>query len=174
MFELADTKEQGARGSLQSWQLQVLNVQTVWSVGHKQTLSCMLFVPLVALDVSVVQSGWISEALKVTPSVLYPVWILEHLPQTNLLFAWCCFSFPNCKPWVGGSSNKIPEVLTAELIRWHDDSIQFRPHCRLFPYAFGGFPGREILLAVKCAKWSLVEMSLGFQYIFYVFGTKTS
>lgn len=41
----------------------------------------MLFVSLVALDVSVVQSGWISEALKVTPSVLYPVWILEHLPQ---------------------------------------------------------------------------------------------
>lgn len=82
--------------------------------------------------------------------IQYGFWNMYY----NLPFVSCCFPFPNSKPWLGGSSNKTPEVLTAELIWWQNDSIQFRPRCCLFPCAFGDFPGCEILF------WSNVPDNL--------------
>lgn len=131
MFDLADTKGAGSTWQPPELAAPSLSVQMIWSAGHKQTLSCMLFVSLVALDPGVVQRGWISEALKVTPLVLYPVWILEHLPQPPVCLV-LPFISQQGKPWVGGSSNKTPEVLTAELIWWQNDSIQLRPRCCLW------------------------------------------
>lgn len=112
VFELADAKGAGSTWQPPELAAPSLSVQMIQSAGHKQTLSCMLFVSLVALDLSVVQRGWIPEALKVTPLVLYPAWILEHLPQPPV----CLVLLFTSRPWVGGSSNKTPEVLTAELM----------------------------------------------------------
>lgn len=82
------------------------------SAGHKQTLCCTLFVSLVALDLGVAWGGKDSRGTESSTLGPYPVWILEHLPQPPVCLGLLFIS----KPWVGGSSNKTPGVLTAELI----------------------------------------------------------
>lgn len=93
------------------------------------------------------QADFVSSEL--TPFVLYPV---NSLQVHNLQFTACCFLFPHSKPWWGGGCNKTPQVLTAELIRWQNDSIWFSPCYCLFHCAFGDFPAWEMLFVIGCAK----------------------
>jgi len=76
MFELADTKGAGSMWQPPDLAALSLTVQIIWSIGHKQTFSWTLFVSLVVLDSSVVQSRWISEVLKVMP-------LLSALPSLD-------------------------------------------------------------------------------------------
>lgn len=151
MFELADTKGAGSMWQPLELAALSLSVQMIWSIRQINFIldvvrfSCGTWFQCCAeqIDFRGIKSYTISQYL-----IQYGFWNTYH----NLPFVLCCFPFPNSKPWLGGSCNKTPEVLTAELIQWQNDSIQFRPCCYFFPCAFGDFPGLEILVVIKCAK----------------------
>lgn len=135
-------------GRFQSWQLEAW-VYKWFEASDVNKLYPGWLVFLWCLVPALRGAGWFHKLRIDTVCALCSV---NSLQVHNLQFVACCFLFPHSKPWWGGGCNKTPQVLTAELIRWQNDSIWFSPCYCLFHCAFGDFPAWEMLFVIGCAK----------------------